>query len=297
MIYLQTDRLKVSIPEPGEAPNNTFRFDRAGYISDVVLDGNLHYCASEPRNLSNPCSGGRGLCNEFCFDVSSKVANGQYYPKLGVGLIEKENNENYTFYGKYNNVKFFDVDYIIHNNTVSFTTKAIPCLGYALKCEKEISVENNEITMRTTAYNTGDKNIHIREYCHNFLSIDGMAIGPVYTLDFPDLHDLGHGQLNNWDDRPGIYYANGKEITISSYSDTDSYMPINPSLVKDATPFCWQLSNKAAGAYVRVTEDFKPGEIYIWSIDHIVSPEIYHCFSIDPNNSHTWVRRWTFDLL
>ena len=100
MITLSSDRLRVELAEPGVSPNNKTRFDRAGYISDVILDGGIYFAASEPRNLVHPCSGGRGFCNEFRFDASAEAAIGEYFPKLGVGLIRKEEDKKYIFHRK-----------------------------------------------------------------------------------------------------------------------------------------------------------------------------------------------------
>ncbi|MGQ7408281.1 hypothetical protein [Streptococcus suis] len=61
MIYLTNHRLRVEIAEPGERPNDTFRFDRAGFISNVILDGDTHFCANEPMNLRH-LSSGRTVC-------------------------------------------------------------------------------------------------------------------------------------------------------------------------------------------------------------------------------------------
>ena len=38
-ILLRSDRLKVEIAEPGLFPNVTTRFDRAGFVTQVTLDG------------------------------------------------------------------------------------------------------------------------------------------------------------------------------------------------------------------------------------------------------------------
>lgn len=58
MIILKTDRLMAMIAEPGVAPNNNFRFSRAGAVTQVVLDGSYYFCASEPHHLAHPSSGG-----------------------------------------------------------------------------------------------------------------------------------------------------------------------------------------------------------------------------------------------
>ena len=89
MFYLKSYRLCVEITYPGQAPNTTYRFDRAGFITEVVLDGTHRFCATEPNNLSHPSSGGRGICNEYIFDVSGKASVGEHFPKLGVGLLKK----------------------------------------------------------------------------------------------------------------------------------------------------------------------------------------------------------------
>ena len=38
MFELCNDTLRVHVIGPGEAPNNTFRFDRAGFVSDVIYN-------------------------------------------------------------------------------------------------------------------------------------------------------------------------------------------------------------------------------------------------------------------
>ena len=73
MFTLESSRLRLEIAEPGERPNTGFRFDRAGFIADVILDGGMHFGAAEPRNLIHPCSGGRGFCSEYRFDCSNEA--------------------------------------------------------------------------------------------------------------------------------------------------------------------------------------------------------------------------------
>lgn len=68
-ISLSSDRLKVEIALPGQEPNTTNRFDRAGFITQVTLDGRYKFCTREPDNLAHPCSGGIGLCSEYQTDA------------------------------------------------------------------------------------------------------------------------------------------------------------------------------------------------------------------------------------
>ena len=60
---IQSELLTVELTSPGSAPNDNFRFDRTGYITEVVLKDGTRFAASEPRNLSHPSSNGRGFCS------------------------------------------------------------------------------------------------------------------------------------------------------------------------------------------------------------------------------------------
>lgn len=142
MLTLTTDRLRVEISEPGECPNNGFRFDRAAYISEVVLDSERHFCANEPKNLIHPSSSGRGLCCEYGADYSNNVSEGKFYPKLGVGLIKK--HAPYCFYEKYKDVEEFPIDILQTSNSIEFKTHAIECAGYAMNATKKLTIPSTK---------------------------------------------------------------------------------------------------------------------------------------------------------
>ncbi len=295
MIILQSDRLRVEMPMPGVAPNTSLRFDRAGFISEVELDGMVRFCASEPKNLSHPTSGGRGLCNEYRFDVSPDLAVGEYFPKFGIGLIRKEEEGKYVFHRKYKDVVPFEVKVESSRDKAVFTTEPNLCQGYAMKTVKTVSVEDNRLIMTITAENTGEKTITMQEFCHNFISIDGMAIGSDYRLELPQCPDLGNERLRN---RSGGKFGSmrgcGKGITFCEYSAIDTDYLIDVDQVEDR-PFNWIMSHKGAKARVSCVEENKPAMIAIWAVDHMFSPEIIHGFELEPGNNHQWTRSWEFD--
>jgi len=170
MIYLTSDRLRVEIALPGEAPNTTCRFDRAGFISEVVLDGSVRFAASEPRNMWHPCTGGRGFCNEFKADLTEDCPLGEEFPKLGVGLFPRKEGP-HLFCSIYDTVREFPVSFRADENQVEFVTEPIPSRGYAMASRKRITVSGNEMVMEITAENVGEKPIETEEYCHNFIPI------------------------------------------------------------------------------------------------------------------------------
>lgn len=297
MITLHSDRLRVELPEPEERPNNRTRFERAGYISEVVLDGSIQFAANEPKNLFHPPTGGRGLCCEYRTDYSMEAPTGAYYPKFGVGLIRKTDAEPYHFYGRYEDVQPFPVRYNCTADSATFTTGDIPCMGYALRTEKAVRVAGNRLETETSVENTGEKTIDLIEFCHNFISVDGMALGPAYQMDFLTLQDFGRERMIGMDGRPCSLRGSGRGFTYAEYSGWVSHISVDLTDMDRATPFSWRISNDAAKAYVEATEDFQPVELEIWSIDHIISPEAFQRVALAPGQKHKWRRTWVFDTV
>ena len=289
--------MRVEIAEPAEAPNTGCRFDRAGFITEIVLDGSTWFCASEPKNLNHSSSGGRGLCNEYQCDVYHEAQTGEYFPKFGVGLMRKEAEEKYLFHKQYADVKPFTVDSKAAPASVVFTTKPEACLGYALLCCKTIAVQGNTLRMDVEIRNDGERNTEISEYCHNFISIAGMAIGPDYKLEFPALGKKSAEKeaLTGRDGEKLHASGDGRNFTYSEFNAKAAGFSVDLGGVDPGSPFSWRLTNSAAKASVEETDDFIPARVFVWAVDHIVSPEIfYHCI-VKPGESVKWTRRWNFN--
>ena len=285
MIVIGSDVLRVELAEPGEAPNNTSRFDRAGFITEVVLNGIHRFCASEPNNLSHPSSGGRGLCSELLFDVSEHAMVNGYFPKLGIGLMQKPSEEKYIFYEKYINQPF-PVTVEQTGDSIAFCTESINCMGYAVREKKTIKISNNQLVMTIGLENVGDLDIQGNEYCHNFLSLNGMAIGPGYRLLLPDISSSSRISKNI------VYDSN--ELLFRKYDNQASIIYFEQEDICEKESFEWTLLNRDAKAAVECSEEFKPTRCIIWAADHIVSPEVWHGFMLKPGQSDMWIRKWTF---
>lgn len=292
MITLKSDCLRVEIAEPGEHPNDGVRFDRAGFITEVVLNNERQFCANEPKNLSHPSTGGRGLCCEMMLDLSGEAKVGERYPKFGVGLIRKETDEPYAFFGKYQ-IEHFPVEYTATDSTAEFKTAAIPCMGYALNQWKKISVQDNCLTVEYQLENVGEKTVVLEEYCHNFLSIDGMAISPDYVLDIPGLENQGNG--------PKKYRGNGYELNLIGNGCGFTFAKADPTVFEypaqvaaQSAPFGWKLSHKGAKAYVEGEESYVPVRVNIWGTDHLISPEFIQRIELAPGETTAWTRKLTF---
>ena len=295
MIQLKSSRLALHICEPGEKPNQTFRFDRAGFVSEIILDGSRYFCASEPHCLVHPSSGGRGFCSEIIFDPSAEIPVGERFPKFGVGNLLKTDDQPYCFHRKYD-AELFPVEWEAHENCAVFHTSGIPCHGYAAEMEKRIAVTDNVMRFDYSMRNTGSKSIQLREYCHNFISIGGMAIGPDYLLSLPHVEGIPSGDIP---DASGFvnYLGEDHALRIKAYSKRAALIHFDADQINPVKPFEWSLSDSADGSGLYCRESFVPSGLAIWSVDHMISPEVFHDFRLAPGETASWTREYRFDTL
>ena len=291
MYIIQSDRLRIEVAAPEESPNNTYRFDRAGFITEVVLDGKHRFCASEPNNLSHPCSGGRGICNEFIFPAADDANPGEYFLKPGVGLLLKEKDEPYHFFNKYQMKPFHITVEQQSDNTIIFVTEPQICMGYALRQRKVVSVKENKLSMHLHLENTGKHSFKAEEYCHNFLTINSMGLGPDYTLHIPSLTDRGTELLM------GNLTGNGQGFSFTEYSSKPVFYPIETEQFTSDDIFRWSMGNTSENAYIHAEENIRLSRAALWAVDHMISLESFHDISLQPDESDSWDREWIFSSL
>lgn len=291
MIVLKSDRLLVEIDEPDEGRNNTVRFDRAGYITRVQLDGQHEFCTVEPDNLSHPCSGGAGLCSEIKDTLWAEAPVGGKAPKFGVGLLTKPDEGRYQFFAKYE-TEHFPMDIESDGKTAVFTTNALPCMGYALKQKKTVAVEGNTITVTYLYENVGEKPLALGEYVHNFVTIDKLPIGPDYFLSMPTIAPQDEKKPKQED---ATIYGKGSGFTYTAYNPAAAMIDVEGSEIAQDKPYSWKLTNKNTTASISEEDSFIPTKIPVWTIDHIISSEAYTNFEIAPGETHTYTRKWIFE--
>lgn len=289
-IVISSDRLRVEIAEPGVPPNTTTRFDRAGFVTQVTLDDKHQFCTREPDNLSHPCSGGYGLCSEFrCNEPVQEALMGGQFPKFGVGLLTKTLEGRYVFHHKYP-CEPFAVSFEATESSVVFDTAPRECLGYALHATKRVDVAANQLLMTMTVENVGARPIAFGEYCHNFVTIDRLPLGPDCYLSMPvALQDGKAAQSGE------ALMGKGHGVGFCCYSNAASMFIMHSSEVISPARFSWKLTHRGTTASISETVSLLPARIMVWAIDHIISPEIVCNLEAAPGESVTWTRCWTFD--
>lgn len=290
-MILQSERLRVEIAEPGIFPANTFRFDRCGFVTSIKLDEKHEFCTMEPTNLVHPSTGGVGLCNEYlCSALCDEVKPGEKFVKFGIGAFTRPDEEPYCFFRKYE-IEQFPMRYKANDKEVIFYTDPDKNMKDQVEQTKRILVDGSDLVMEVELKNVGEREIVMEEFCHNFLTIDGLRIGPKYQLHVPYLnHTKGMGA--------GTFY--GKENGVFSFHDYNAKAALlrvsGDKINTDAKQYEWTLSNEDSPAMIRCLDEFCPSRLEVWSIDHIISVETFYGIYIKPGEKTSWKRRWKFEL-
>jgi len=250
----------------------------------VTLDGTHTFCTPEATDGTG--TGGDGLSNEFgIFDPVGfeDAPPGETFPKLGVGLLRRDSAEPYRFSHRYA-VEPFPIRVESGAARVAFVCDPLPCRGYAARLEKTLAVAGRRLSIHYRLANVGEKTLRTTEYCHNFLAIDGHAVGPAYRLQVPF---ATCGRVTE------PLLAQGREITWSRTPDHAFYHPMEGEDVQAAQ--WWELAHSPSG--VRVRETVSPGyfRLTLWGTGRVVSPEAFVRVEVAPGETQEWQREYTFD--
>lgn len=290
-MVLCSDRLKVEIAEPGIFPAVTSRFDWCGFITSIKLDDVHEFCASEPENLVHPSTGGIGLCNEYlCPSLCREAEVGEKFAKFGIGLFTKPDTEEYCFFRQYD-IKPFPMRWEMDERSVDFYTDPDESVKDCVRQKKRIAVDGNELSMEVELENTGEREIQMEEFCHNFLTIDRLKIGPGYQLGIPYIQTEKRLEA-------GTFYGKRGKFSFSRYHPKAALLKIaEESINKESGVYEWKLEHKDSKAFVRCIDEFCPARVDIWSVDFIISVETFYRICLKPGDTTKWRRRWIFETV
>lgn len=128
--------------------------------------------------------------------------------KFGIGLFTKPDKDEYCFFRKYE-IQPFQMRWKTDENVAVFCTEPDYSAKESLRQIKRIFVDGNVLSMETEIENTGEREITMEEFCHNFLTIDNLKIGPGISVEtFYQIH-LKPGDKCKWK-RRWIFETGGK---------------------------------------------------------------------------------------
>lgn len=291
MFVLTTDRLRVEVAEPSGLIDKTTRFDHAAFIRQVILDEKMRFCTEEPFGPGGINSGGQGLCSEFQ-SVPAEISGDTYILKMGVGLLKKRGEEPYNPFQRY---VYIPTDISVEQGFgfLRFTSVLTMDLDYALTIRRTIVVEENRLMLKTEVENSGSEELRFREYCHNFLSVDGRGLGPEYCLELPCVQNLrSYVQQNERAEK--MFRSEEHQLCVAACITKPVHISVDGAGIADSNEFSWRLSHAETGGWVAGTAHFRPSGVTVWAKDNVFCPEVFYQNSLQPGKSCIWQRTWTF---
>jgi len=295
-IVLQSDRLTVEIAQPGSIYGGT-RFDWTSFITQVTLDKTHTFCVPESLEPGQG-SGGVGLCNEFGIEEPvgyDDAQPGDAFPKLGIGLLARPDDAPYNFFRPYEIVEPFPIHVMAEAARATFTVEPLDCRGYAVRLTKTVTVEGAGLTIAYVLENVGEKPVATTEYVHNFMGIDGHAIGPDYRLRMPYAIEFAAPEgpfAERMAQMMAILDVQGGDIRCKETPEHPFYCrPLGFSKTDAAQ---WELVHAPTGVGMREYDDFAPARVAVWGTTHVISAEVFVPVNVLPGETQRWTRRYAF---
>lgn len=293
-ITLENELLRLDIQKPGK-PYRGSRFDWTGQIIQVTYLNKYTFCTTELINGYEANEKGRGLYNEFGLDEPIgyyECSVGKKFPKIGIGLLTKDNNENYNFSKSYR-ITPYSFPYFVEKTKTQFFCETEKGKDYSFQLDKRIELNKNTFTIFYTLYNCGKKVINTNEYVHNFLSINKKSIDKNYQLSFP---------FKLIPERFESIVNPGNVVQFEDGLVTWSAVPQNAFFVANInTDFNgkgkWTLVNLEEKIGIQETTDFNVQKINLWGHAHVVSPELYIKIFAEPGEKISWSRTYSIFIL
>lgn len=289
---LKNDKLELIMDFPGENYRSS-RFDGSGKIVDVLYKG-ISIGMTEHKDGANLNVAGRGFYNEFGMDSPpgfEETELGGWFHKIGVGLMRKD-SQRYDFMKPYEitPLEFYKE---LNESSIAISAASPEVNGYAYHLKKIIELLPSGFRIKYQVRNTGTKRIIQEEYVHNFLAINRSRIGPEYVLEFPfTLDPKGFNEFVNPEQK--VHFNDNK---LSFSDNTKSEFFISNLNGKSEVSAQWTLINREYNIGIKEKASFSSKKVNLWGAGHVISPELFHQFSLEPGKTEEWSRTYSiFEL-
>ena len=293
-LELENGEIRVSIylPDAVHGYYRGARFDWSGIIEHVDTAHHRFYAPLHATHDPLRHDDVSGPAEEFAmfepmgFD---EAAPGESFVKIGVGLLRKSDDSEYGFYGDYEIIRAGEWDIEHGPDRVEFFQDLVGERGWAYSYRKTIRLEPGvpELVIAHRLENSGDKNIDIDNYNHNFSLVDGLPYGPDYRVEFPFTTTIPI-RIN---DR--AWFRDNLIEVPEPLGDGSLWIPLfegegrveyNRAVVR----------HLPSGAAIEFTGDAPVTRMVFWAIERAACPEPFIRLQLAPGEVKEWSSRYRF---
>ncbi len=284
--YLDNGTIKVRILYPNGVKYDRTRWCHTGFIQDVWCKGIRFSEYERNRHGEQLTSEGGGLCCQFAPISPEEAVPGKLtlLPGVGAGIYKVPNEA----HDRLDIRERLDIKVNYTADCAVFETQTPTVDGFSYSETREIKLVGSEITEKVTFTNTGEREIHTQEYCHNFLSLAGEEISPNYILEFP-------AAVVSEDFQSNAMIYKGDHFTFSRHPDKACYFDDKIN-INSRDEYGWTMRTKTGKAYCYEKIDFTPARVSVWSDYYTLCPEMFVAIDLAPGETTSWQRTWGFSL-
>jgi len=281
--------MKIYLPDAENGMYRATRFDWSGVIGSVKYKNHEYFGywkdTHDPyfhEDLTGPVEGyiKPGLGYE-------EAEPGGKYVRIGVGIIEKPDEEAYHFTNSY---KLLDHGHwtVDHGaDWISFKHELNSDIGYSYIYEKIIKLKSNGFTLEHKLMNTGEKSIETDQFNHIFFMIDGEQSGTAFNISFPY-------PITTEDDPKGFAEIKDNELNfIKNLEDDDSFFLSLNGYSTEVEDHKVTVVNRKSGAGVSYTIDKPLHRMAFWACKTTLSPENFIWIAVEPGEEDEWTSEYT----
>jgi hypothetical protein len=282
-------KMKIYLPDAEKGMYRATRFDWSGVIGSVQYRGHEYFGywkeTQDPlfhEDLTGPVEGyiKPGLGYE-------EADPGGQYIRIGVGVIEKPEEDAYNFRNYYELLDHgrWTIDH--GADWVSFVQELNSDIGYSYNYQKIIRLKKDGFTIEHKLHNTGVKTIETDQFNHNFFMIDGEQSGTAFSISFPY-------SITTDDDPQGFAEIKGNELNfVKDLEGDDSFFLLLNGYGEDISDHQVTVINHKSGAGVTFGVDKPLYRMAFWACRTTLSPENSIWIHLEPGETEEWTSDYT----
>jgi hypothetical protein len=280
--------MKVYLPDAEKGLYRATRFDWSGMIGSLQYRGHEYFGywkkTHDPyfhEDLTGPVEGfiEPGLGYE-------EATPGQGFIRIGVGLLEKQDEQEYQWKKTYPVLDYGRWDLEQGKDWISFTHTISSELGYGYAYTKTIRLKEDGFMILHRLKNTGEKPIETDQFNHNFFMMDGERSGTAFEVNFPF-------EATTESDLKGLVELEGNSLRfIKDLQDTSVFMDLK-GFGESMDDHRVRVTNHRSGAGVEFTVNKPLYRMVFWACETTLCPENFIWISIPPGQEEEWISDYT----
>lgn len=276
---------KIYLPDAKKGYYQGTRFDWAGNMPELTYKGHEYFGQWFPEYDPKIHDAIMGPVEEFTALDYNETKPGESFVKPGVGVLEKPDNEAYSFARLYKILNYGKWTVDKKSDHVVFTHE-LKDKNYSYLYEKTVLLvkDKPQLVLSHKLKNTGKRTIETSVYDHNFYTIDKQPVGPGIEIIFPyniKGDGKGFGELAEINDNKIVFLRNLKKDETVFCSGMEGFGA-------SAKDYDIRIENHISGAGVRITCDQPLLKLVFWSCATTSCPEPYIKIKVDPGQEFTW---------